>query len=497
MSDNGTGTLILIRLAGEVAIKSRQTRRHFQRRLVRNLEDALECSGVDFEVREGWGRLWVAASSQAALDVVSRVFGIASISLVEATAKPELAAIIQTGDEVYADRVRGRTFAVRARRAGRHAFSSRDINYDLGAALDRHGDVDLGNPDVTVHVEVREDAAYFFSARIAGAGGLPLGVEGRAVALISGGYDSAVAAWMMMKRGVALDYVFCNLAGRAYERAVLSVAKTLSDEWGYGTRPQIHVIDFQGTVEHLSERVRRSYWQVILKRLMYRAAERVAHEIAAKAIVTGESVGQVSSQTLSNLCVIGDSVTTPVLRPLVGFDKEEIIRRSRDIGTYPLSEKVREYCALVERHPVTDAAPRAVARQEAKLDLAVLEDAVAGRRVLDLRSLAASDLVTPYLYTSEIPDGAMVIDTRSEEQYGPWHYPGASRRGFWDLFRDFKRLERDRTYVLYCELGLKTAQLAEKMQRAGFEAYSFKGGVPALRAYVESTEPGLRPTRTP
>jgi thiamine biosynthesis protein ThiI len=232
--------------------------------------------------------------------------------------------------------------------------------------------------------------------------------------------------------------------------------------------------------------VRESFWQVILKRLMYRTADLIARESGAHAIITGESVGQVSSQTLANLAAIDPSAPTPVLRPLVGFDKGEIINRSREIGTYALSEKVREYCALTEMRPVTDAAPEEAASEEARLDLSVLDSAVERRRVLELRELDPSELVMPYLYTSEIAAEAVVVDTRSPAQYEAWHYPGATHRDFWDLFRAVTSLEKERTYVLYCDLGLKTAQLAEKMQRAGYEAYSFKGGARALRGYAQA-----------
>lgn len=484
MAENGDDVLILVRPSGELSIKSRRTRKRFQRRLVENLQDALVSTGLSGRVKTEWGRLWVRASSRAALDVVPRVAGTASISEIEAICKADLERIVEMGASRYADRVRGRRFAVRARRKGRHPFSSRDINYRLGAALDREATVDLDDPELTVYVEVRDETAYFFSEKIRGLGALPLGVEGRAVALISGGYDSAVAAWAMLKRGVALDYVFCNLAGDAYERAVVSVAKLLADEWSYGTRPRIHVVEFESVIEELNRRVTASFWQVILKRLMYRAAERIAHQVEADAIITGESVGQVSSQTLANLRAISGSVELPVLRPLVGSDKEEIIRRSRAIGTYPLSEKVREHCAIVPERPVTEATPEQARTEESRFDLAILERAVGTRRVLDLRSLAASDLVMPYLYTSEVPVGATVVDARSAARYDAWHYPGAEHRDYWELLREFDDLDRDQTYVLYCDVGLKTAHLAERMQRAGYEAYSFKGGAPALRQYT-------------
>ncbi len=483
--DNSDRTVrILVRLSGELATKSRRTRRRFQSRLIENMRDALTASGIDFKIDDEWGRLFVEASSRAALEVIPRVFGVSSVSEIEATADPRLADIIETGQRVYSERVRGRKFAVRARRAGRHPFTSRDIKYELGAVLNRDAEVDLDDPDVAVSVEVREHCAYFFSRQQEAAGGLPVGVEGRALSLISGGYDSAVAAWMMLKRGVDLDFVFCNLAGAAYERAVLAVVKQLTASWAHGTRPHIHVVEFEQLVADLKERVREKFWQVALKRLMYRAAEKIAREIGAHALITGESMGQVSSQTLPNLSAISGGIEIQVLRPLIGFDKREIIDRSRVIGTYALSEKVREYCALTEHRPVTDSTREQVAAEVAKLDLAVLDGAVAQRRVLDVRALTSSDLVMPYLYASEIPPGAIVVDTRSRAKYDAWHIPGASHRDLWDLSKHIDSLDRDETYVLYCELGMRTARLVEKMQRAGFEAYSFKGGAKALRERV-------------
>src|SRR5688572_30544808 len=168
----------------------------------------------------------------------------------------------------------------------------------------------------------------------------------------------------MLKRGIALDYVFCNLGGDAYERAVVQVGKAIADDWSYGTKPHLHVVDFAPVLDELRAKTRASYWQVVLKRLMYRAACLVAAERNAEAIITGEAVGQVSSQTLSNLRAIESVATLPVLRPLIGFDKEEIIERAKMIGTASLSEQVKEYCAIAPGNPVTAATIRRVDEEE-------------------------------------------------------------------------------------------------------------------------------------
>ncbi|MBI4543811.1 MAG: tRNA 4-thiouridine(8) synthase ThiI [Gemmatimonadetes bacterium] len=479
-------TLILLRLGAELTIKSRRTRSHFQQRLLRNVRDALATTREPYRIQGGWGRVFLEASSPQAPALLARVFGISSLSPVEAVVPAEQDAIVAEGEVRFRERVRGRSFAVRARRAGRHSFSSQDIQVQLGAALLPHAArVDLDQPEVTVYVEVRDDKAYLFGERIAGAGGLPLGVEGNAVALLSGGYDSAVAAWLMLKRGIALDYVFCNLGGDAYERAVVQVAKVLADEWSYGSRPRLHVVDFGEVLQELRARVKPSYWQVVLKRLMYRAASRIGEERGAGAIVTGEAVGQVSSQTLTNLGAIEPAATLPLFRPLLGFDKEEIIARARQVGTAALSEQVKEYCAIAPGKPVTAASAEAVGREEAKMDAAVLDAALASRKVLDLRALTPTDLVAPYLFATEIPRGAVVLDCRPEPQYRAWHLPGAIRQEEWELLKGFRKLDKGRTYILYCAHGIQTAYLAERMQRAGYEAYSFKGGVRGVMRYSQ------------
>jgi thiamine biosynthesis protein ThiI len=398
-STTASGSLALVRVSGEITTKARGTRRHFQQCLVRNIRDALEADGVAAAVESRWSRILVESADPKVAHRIAAVFGVSSVSPVEARVPADLDGIVRVADALYADRVRGKRFAVRARVIGDCGFRSRDIKVAVGAALDRDATVDLDAPDVRIWVEVRDGEAFLFTDKFRGLGGLPLGVEGKAVSLISGGFDSAVAAWLMLRRGVSLDYVFCNLGGEAYERAVVSVCKVLADAWSYGDRPSIHVVDFATPLADLKGAVQPKYWQVVLKRLMYRTAERVAQEIGAEAIVTGESMGQVSSQTLANLRAIEGAVTLPVLRPLVGYNKTEIIARSEQIGTAVLSRHIREYCAILPKHPVTHAKAAAVAAEERKVDLGLVEEAVAGRRVIDLRGLEPVDLVEPYLFT--------------------------------------------------------------------------------------------------
>ena len=475
----------LVRLAPEIATKARRTRRRFVEVLVKNIRDCLRSSGIAHTIDERWSRVFVTADDETTGRRIAGVFGVSSVSTIDARIPGELNEIVRVGEELYRDHVSGKTYAVRARRAGPFGFGTQDVQVQLGAALNAYGTVNLDSPNVTVSVELRDGEAFLFCGRIDGVGGLPLGVEGRAVCLLSGGFDSPVAAWLMLKRGVALDYVFCNLGGEAYERAVVSVAKILADAWSFGDQPKIHVIDFDEVVADLKNVVTPRYWQVVLKRVMYRAAEQVATAIGAEAIVTGEAIGQVSSQTLHNLRAIDDVATFPVFRPLIGFDKYEIIARAERIGTAALSAHIREYCAILPDRPVTKAKPKAVRSEEVGIDLDGLHQAVVDRKVLKPRELRAVDLVQPYLFTESIADDAVVIDCREAHHYKAWHYPGAQHRDINGLAARFTDLNKEKTYVLYCAFGVLTAHLAEAMQRAGYEAYSFKGGSRGVRRYAE------------
>jgi thiamine biosynthesis protein ThiI len=262
---------------------------------------------------------------------------------------------------------------------------------------------------------------------------------------------------------------------------VLRVVEVLAKRWSWGDRPRLHAVDFEPLAAELRERSERRYWQVLLKRLMLRAAEAVARERAASAIVTGEAMGQVSSQTLQNLAVISQATRQLILRPLIGANKEEIVASAARIGTFELSKVVAEYCAMVPKRPATAAALDAVLAEEAKLDPRLLERAVESRRVFDLRELDVEKLAPPGLEIERIPEGAVLIDLRSKAEYDSWHHPDALRLDFAQALEAFRGFDRARTYVLTCEFGLKSAHLAELMRREGFEAYDFKGGVRALR----------------
>ena len=493
--------LYLLRLAGEIATKGRGTRLHFLRRLQSNLESGLAATGMRHRVEREWSRLLVEAPPAAALEVLPRVFGVQSLSAVVRRPWRTMEDVVNAGEELFADRVAGKVFAVRARRSGDKRFipfRSAALDRALGGRLfARAKGVDLDHPEVAVQIEVRAGDALFFTDTIAGPGGLPLGTEGRALALVSGGFDSAVAAWLLMKRGVRLDYLFCNLGGSTHREGVLKVMKLVAERWSHGYRPKLHAVDLQPIVEQLQAQTDPRYWQVLLKRLMLHAANAVARQLRSEALVTGEAVGQVSSQTLRNLRAISEVAELPILRPLVGADKDEIVALARRIGTYELSAAVAEYCALQAKRPATHARVGAVRGEEAKLDLDGVATAVAAREIVDLKALDVATLGDPSLAIVDIPPGADVIDLRSRESFAGWHPPGARQLDYFQALETWPRLPAGKTYVFYCEVGLKSAHLAELMRGGGHQAFHVQGGVRLLLRQVTAEDPALKALLSP
>jgi len=483
---------LLLRFSGEISTKAAPTRKHFISRMRKNIKEALKNAQIPARFDRSHNRIFIDVASEDAIPIVSRVFGVQSLSRVEMRAGESLEEILASGVELFADQVKNKRFAVRARRVGERShlpFTSHDVEKQLGAALfPLAAGVDLTQPEVTVGIELYEGKAYFFSERVAGQAGLPIGTEGKALCLISGGFDSPVAAWQMLRRGICLDYLFCNMGGSAHQLDVLGVAKVLADNWSYGSRPRLHAVDFEPVMRAIQDHVDRRYWQVVLKRLMVRTADALAEEIKAIALVKGDAVGQVSSQTLQNIAVVSRATSLPILRPVVGMNKEEIIKQSKWVGTYELASQIQEHCAMVSRGPATAAKLNDIERQEEYLEKSrvseLLTELIATRSIFDLRNLDLKAQALPGLAIQEIPEDAVIVDLRSKAAYTGWHYGEALHLEFNQALTAYKTFDPDQTYVFYCEYEIKSAQLAELLSKRSVRAHHFKGGLKALIRYA-------------
>ncbi len=388
---------LLLARYSEIALKGKSSRRRMENLLVRAIRDALRSHGFrgkKIEVREA--RIWVYGfrDEKEALEAgkrVARVMGLVSVSPVKGYLHSGLNDIVRAGLEFFKERVKDKVFAVRAKRVGEHDFTSKDVEARLGEALLEAGAkrVDLENPEYIAYVEVRWGEVYFYDKIIRGPGGLPIGSEGKVLVLFSGGIDSPTATWLMLKRGCTVDYVFFNIGGEPHVKNMLPVAKVLADYWSYGYEPKLYIVDARPLTLLLAEKVPEHLRVIILRRLMMKIASMIAEKAGAKALVTGESLGQVASQTLHNIVVIDKASPTTVLRPLIGFDKQEIVEIARNIGTYEYSIKLQEYCAMNVRKPATRANLREVERVEKELgDINnIIKLLVDKTEVIDLRKL--------------------------------------------------------------------------------------------------------------
>jgi thiamine biosynthesis protein ThiI len=383
-------TTIHVTLSGDVYLKSRRTQKRLITRVLANLDDAIRSAGYKGTTRRiGTHRFEITPPTSIVEQVRSAalsVFGISSVDTVRNLEFDNIANLARTVGELTADQVAGRTFAARVKRRGTHEWNSMDLARLIGSSLhDKSAGVDLTNPDVEIRVTVLDQRAYLVADHQRGAGGLPLGTQDRVLCLVSGGFDSVVAAWMLMSRGCPVDFVHFSLNCAQSDHA-LAVARELWTRWGHGTDPTVHLVEFQPVKDALYEHVDARMRQVTLKVMMARAASQVAQEAGVTALVTGDALGQVSSQTLPHLVAVSKSVETPLLRPLLGLPKESIIDLARKVGTADLSARAQEVCDLSAGGPVATAASEiAIASTVDRVPEEVLSDVVATRKIFDLR----------------------------------------------------------------------------------------------------------------
>ena len=361
----------------EIGIKGKN-RHIFEEALCRQMRRALEQVDGEFSVTREMGRIYVRTESafdyDGAVEALKCVFGIAGICpvvILEDTGLEDLAAsVVDYMKQVYGEQEK--TFKVCARRAKKtYPLGSMELNCELGERiLDAcpNMKVDVHHPDVYLNVEIRQNI-YLYSETIPGPGGMPVGTNGQAMLLLSGGVDSPVAGYMIAKRGVKIDAVYFHAPPYTSERAkqkVVDLAKLVAR---YSGPIRLHVVNFTDIQLYIYEKCPHEELTIIMRRYMMKLAEMFAKEDGCLGLITGESIGQVASQTMHSLAVTNEVCTMPVFRPLIGFDKQEIVDISEKIGTYETSVLPYEDCCtiFVAKHPVTKPNLNIIRRSETNL----------------------------------------------------------------------------------------------------------------------------------
>ena len=374
--------ILLVKL-GEIVLKG-LNRKTFEDILIKNLKRRLANVGK-FQVRSAQSTITITplyddADMDEAVDCVSKIFGIATFSRA-CVAEKDIEAIKQTAAEYLAETLEGvDTFKVEAKRSDKKfPLTSPQICTEVGGYLLEkfpHLSVDVHNPDITVTVEVRDLAAYIRAGVIKGAGGIPIGTGGKAAVLISGGIDSPVASYMMAKRGLELTAIHFASPPYTSERAEEKVVELLKKVSAYSGRMKMYTVPFTKIQEQIRDKCHEEYFTIIMRRFMMKIAERVARQNDCNALITGESLGQVASQTIGAIACTDNACNMPVFRPLIGMDKEEIIEISRKIDTFEISIQPYEDCCTVftPKHPRTRPVLEDVIAEENKIDYEPLID---------------------------------------------------------------------------------------------------------------------------
>lgn len=471
----------IIKLFPEITIKSQSVRLRFIKILTGNIRNVLKNFDESLAVVRHWDHIEVRAKDeeqrQPIRDALTRIPGIHHILEVEDVPFTSLHDIFTQTLPLWRDALEGKTFCVRVKRRGKHPFTSIEVERYVGGGLNQHiatARVKLTHPDVTVNLEIDNDRLLLVKGRYEGIGGFPIGTQEDVLSLISGGFDSAVSSYMLIRRGCRVHYCFFNLGGSAHEIGVRQVAHYLWHRFGSSHRVRFVAIDFSPVVGEILEKVDDGQMGVVLKRMMVRAASQVASRYGVQALVTGEALGQVSSQTLTNLRLIDNVADTLILRPLISYDKEHIIDLAREIGTEDFSRTMPEYCGVISKSPTVKAVKAKIEAEEAHFDFAILDKVVAEANNIDIREIArqAQQEIVEVETVSQFAPDDMVLDIRSidEQEEKPLQLAGVTvvSLPFYKLNSQFADLDQSKTWLLWCERGVMSRLQALYLREQGF-----------------------------
>ncbi|MCW8328086.1 tRNA 4-thiouridine(8) synthase ThiI [Photobacterium sp. SDRW27] len=466
----------------EIFVKSESVRKRFTKILESNIRIILQRVSDSVSVYNRRSHIEVSSKDDSLRDQVLTVLtqtpGIHHSLEVKQTDFTDMHDIYEQTLAHVRDDIEGKTFCVRAKRAGNHDFTSIELERYVGGGLNQaveSASVKLKKPDVTVKIEVSNDKLNQVLARHKGLGGFPLGTQEDVLSLISGGFDSGVSSYLHIKRGSKVHYCFFNLGGPAHEIGVKQVSHFLWKKFGSSAKVKFIAIDFEPVVAEILENVDDGQMGVVLKRMFMRAAGQVAERFGIQALVTGEALGQVSSQTLTNLRHIDGVTESLILRPLINWDKEDIINVAREIGTEDFAKTMPEFCGVISKSPTVKAVKEKLEAEEAKFDFTVLDRVVQEARVIDIRDIEkeSQEQAPEIELVDQIDTGAIVLDIRSpdEEDESPLELENVEVKHlpFYKLATQFGDLPQDKTYLLYCDRGVMSRLQALYLKENGFD----------------------------
>ncbi|REL27922.1 tRNA 4-thiouridine(8) synthase ThiI [Thalassotalea euphylliae] len=473
----------IVKLQAEIAVKSRSVRKRFSKLLESNIKNVLRRIDEQVTTQLNWDSIEIntkndTSENRAALvETLKCIPGVASFLEVQQSEFADLHDIYEKTLAVHASTIENKTFCVRVKRSGEHEFNSIKAEQYIGGGLNQaveSAKVKLKKPDVTIRLEINKNKLFIVTELHKGLGGFPIATQEDVLSLMSGGFDSGVSSYQMIKKGSRTHFCFFNLGGSAHEVGVKQVSHFLWNKFGASHRVKFIAVDFDPVVTEILEKIDNGHMGVVLKRMMMRAGAKVAKKLGIQALVTGEALGQVSSQTLTNLNVIDRVTETLILRPLAAYDKQDIIDIARDIGTEDFAKTIPEYCGVISKKPTVKAVLAKVEEEESKFDLSIIEQVIENARVFDIRDIGqeTEKEVHAVKELAEVGENTVILDIRSpeEEDDSPLELDDIEVKHipFFKLGTQFGDLDQSKEYLLYCDRGVMSKLQALYLHDNGF-----------------------------
>lgn len=472
----------ILKLFPEITLKSTPVRNRMTRQLVDNLRLLIKRQFGAGKVVQGWDQLEIMLPGDDSNDIrlatalLACTPGIANFALVRSFPLVDMHGIFEQTQSLWGPSLIGKRFCVRVKRQGQHTFSSTDVERYVGGGLNQHNataGVDLKTPEIVIRIEVKDEQVFILENKHQGLGGFPIGTQEDVLSLVSGGFDSTVASFQCIRRGLRTHYCFFNLGGKAHELGVKEIAYYLWQRYGSTHRVKFLTVPFGDVVNEILQKVDPSCMGVVLKRKMIQAANAIASHAGLTALVTGEAIGQVSSQTLTNLRIIDQASEHLVLRPLALMDKGSIIDIAREIGAEHFAANIPEYCGVISVKPSAHLKAAKVLAQEQLMDDAILQKALADTQVQDIDKVmvdvAAGSIFIERVHTPGALDTIIDIRHPDEQEHKPRDFAATPSLiiPFYQLSQKVQGLDPSRRYLLYCDRGVMSELQAQSLAQAG------------------------------
>ena len=452
----------IIKYFTEIMIKGSTAKRQMIAQVYNNLNYMLSKISSDIKIKKFFDKVEVVCPIEVVVLVRQRLLDTPGIQqILEAIQFDNMNTLDDIKvkvNEICASEIQGKTFVIRAKRTGTQDFKSTQIEQTVGGymlAMNDTKGVSLKNPEVTINIELEHHQLNIITYKHLGMSGFPIGTQGSVLSLMSGGFDSTVASYLTMKRGIKTHFIFFNLGGIAHEIGVKQVAYYLWNKFGSSHRVSFISVPFDDVVTEIFKSVSEPYMGVMLKRLMLKASEKVADSMGIDALVTGESVAQVSSQTLRNLALIDQVTNKLVLRPLAMMSKPDIIDIAYKIGTRRFAEAMPEYCGVISKNPVTHGSYERMEKEAKYFDYSILDEAVKKSVFVNVDEIDQDVNQIGQMEIVNDLSGAdyTVIDIRQTPDCIKTSVE-TIKIPFYNLKNEFKKLPQDKTYLFYCDKGI-------------------------------------------